>query len=75
MRWSIVKKIFWQIFKYRILFLKTRVAIESPILFDTPLKLITSPIVLINAPIELRISRCAERDKYSTVETIRKILK
>ncbi|SBS95300.1 conserved Plasmodium protein, unknown function, partial [Plasmodium ovale curtisi] len=55
--------------KYKFLYLKYNVAIEAPLLIETKLYLLTSPIILIKSSVKNQIKRILSRDKNCTYDT------
>nr|BAN65253.1 dephospho-CoA kinase, putative [Babesia bovis] len=67
-------RVIWNIFKYRILFWKSRVVLDVPLLYNTPLTVISSPIVVLISPVETRLERLMERDGSIPRSTLQNII-
>ncbi|CAD2099908.1 dephospho-CoA kinase, putative [Plasmodium vinckei brucechwatti] len=71
----IIIQIIKECLKYKFLYLKHNVAIEAPLLIETKLYLLTSPIILIKSSVKNQIKRILSRDKNCTYDTAMGIIK
>lgn len=63
------------IFKYRVLQWRRHVVLDIPLLYNTPLVLLTSPVVVVTAPIEDRLRRVDSRETKIPRATFLNIMK
>ncbi|GIX62914.1 dephospho-CoA kinase [Babesia caballi] len=68
-------RVVWNIFKYRILLWRPRVVLDVPLLYNTPLVLISGPVVVVSSPEETRMDRLVARDRSMSRDTLRNIVK
>ncbi|GFE54133.1 dephospho-kinase [Babesia ovis] len=67
-------RVIWNIFKYRILLWRRRVVLDVPLLYNTPLVLISSPMIVVTSPAETRLERLIKRDGTIPRSTLQNII-
>lgn len=71
----IILQIIKECLKYKFVYFKYNVAIEAPLLIETKLYLLTSPVILLKSKVKNQIVRILSRDKNCTYETAMSIIK
>lgn len=71
----IILQIIKECLKYKFVYFKYNVAIEAPLLIETKLYLLTSPVILLKSHVKNQIVRILSRDKNCTYETAMSIIK
>ncbi|KJP87742.1 dephospho-CoA kinase [Plasmodium fragile] len=71
----IIIQIIKECLKYKFLYFKYNVAIEAPLLIETKLYLLTSPVILLKSSVKNQITRILSRDKNCTYDTAMSIIK
>lgn len=71
----IILQIIKECLKYKFVYFKYNVAIEAPLLIETKLYLLTSPVILLKSTVKNQIVRVLSRDKNCTYETAMSIIK
>ncbi|CDR94404.1 dephospho-CoA kinase, putative [Babesia bigemina] len=68
-------RVIWNIFKYRVLLWRSRVVLDVPLLYNTPLVFVSSPVVVVVSPVESRLERLMSRDGTVPRATLQNIIK
>lgn len=71
----IIIQIILECLKYKFFYFKQNVAIEAPLLIETKLYLLTSPVIVVKSTVKNQIIRILSRDKNCTYDTAMSIIK